>query len=75
MTRSQLRGKKAKGALAQGPPRPASCLDTQTPGGRCKLQSTPGLVERPAQGRGWVSIPKEPQSGGGAGKPGQRHVH
>ena len=70
------RGRKQRGTQPRDPQGPSPAWTRRPLGGRCKLQSTPGLVDRLAQGRGWVSIPKElGRVGGGAGRPGQRHIH
>ena len=74
MTWFQLRGEESKGALSTGTPKARLLPGHADPlGGRCGPQSTPGLVERLAQGSRWVSIPKElgRVGGGWAGKTGQ----
>ena len=69
MTGSQLRGEESKGALSTGTPKARLLPGHADPwGGRCGLQSTLGLVERLAQGSGWVSIPKELGRVGGVGQ-------
>ena len=69
MTWFQLRGEESKGALSTGTPKARLLPGHADPlGGRCGPQSTPGLVERLAQGSRWVSIPKELGRVGGVGQ-------
>lgn len=61
-------GKKPKGRSAHGPPWPASCPDTQTPGGQVRAPVHPGPGPAPGTGRGAGEHPQGAQQSGGWGR-------